>query len=271
MAQISNTNLQHIVDKAARHAAEADGVGLASAIATSAAYTVTAPTGGLTVADTDVLALLLTLVQGFTDQDQMADFIPPVNDLNEVTPVLQAYMFSFWAKVRKALDNHMARYIGNAMAVGDLSPLDAALRVINATTLTLRVSGLFNKYFGGIASTNQFTPIPFVLATVAATGASAATFVHVSSISGIYGPGQIALMNTKGETSEATITFTATKGGVGIVTSIAAGALTNQYLTAATDTSQTYTDAPAFTSISGATAGDTYAIVILPDRTINAA
>jgi hypothetical protein len=132
---------------------------------------------------------------------------------------------------------------------------------------------LFNKYFGNISPANQFTPIPFTLATVAATGASAATFTHVSAISGIYGPGQIALLNTKlgGNTTEATITFTATKGGVGISTAIAAGSLTYDYLTAATDTSQTYTDAPAFTSISGATAGDTYAIVILPDRTINAA
>jgi hypothetical protein len=271
MSQISVSNLQHIVDKMARHAAESNGDQLASAIATGATYTWASFTGGLAVADYDVLSLLQTLVTGFTDADQQSDFVPPVDALNTFSPLLNAFLYSFWSGVRKGLDSHMSRYAGNAMVVGDLTPLDAALRVLNATTLTLRLHGAFGQYFGGISPNNLFTPKPFVLATLTLTGATAGTFTHVSSISGQYGPGQIALMNVKANTTAATIAFTGTQGGVGIPISITAGATTNYYITPATDISQTFTDAPALTSISGGTSGDLYDIIILPDRCINAA
>jgi hypothetical protein len=271
MAQISNSNLQSILDKMARWGGEADGIPLASAISTAAVYTATSPTGGLTKANSDVLALLLALASGFSDVYQQQDFEPPANDLNVAQPLGGVLYASLWSAMRKALDKHAARY--NAVAQGDLSALDALLRILNTSAITLRASGLFQQYFGGISVANMFTPTPFVLATVTATAAATATFAHVASIALSYGPGQIALLNTKsgGNTSTATITVTCTKSGVATSVAITAGATTYDYLTAATDTSQTYTDCTALVSISGATAGDTYALVILPDRTVNAA
>lgn len=275
MAQVSNANLTHLVDRPARHVLELNGTPIAKAIAAAGVYETTTPTSaGLAVANTDVLAALQTLALSFyADPDQTDDFVPPCVDLYANTPLINQFAYSFFAKLRRALDNHMARYAGNAMIAGDRSPLDAALRVINLSTL-LRVHSAFAQYFGDISPANIFTGTPFVLATIAASGATTAVLTHVSSISGIYGPGQIMLLNTKGAGeggSSVVVTVTCTQNGVAATEIFTTAATTYLQLTATTDTSKTFTDCTALVSIANATDGDTYSVVIVPDRVIYAA
>ncbi len=269
MSQISNGNLTSICDKMTRHALEAAGVPIPTDIATGAVYAESTPNAGLAVANTDVLGALKTLVTGFTDADQQADLIEPVLTVYDVTPVLNQFLYSFWTGVRRALDAHMSRYSANAMAVGDRSPLDAALRVINDSTL-LRLSGSFNQYYGDISPANLFTPSPFVLAHITITGASTLTFAHVSAIAD-YGPGQIAIRNTKTEGLTSTVlTLTATAGGLTLTPAATVAVTTLDQLTACDDTSKVFSDCTAAT-VSGGVATDTFDVVILPDRTVDAA
>lgn len=270
MSQISNNNLKAICDKMTRHAAEANGSPMADDIATGAPYTETAPNAGLLVANTDVLGALKTLVTGFTDADQQADFIEPVLTLFQGTPLINQFIYSFWQGVRRALDAHVSRYSGNAMAVGDRSPLDAALRVINLSTL-VRLSGAFNQYYGDISPANLFAPTPFTLAQIIITGATALTFTHVSAIDGIYGPGQIAIRNTKTEGLTSTVlTLTGIAGGLALSPEATVATTTDDQLTACDDTAQVYTDCTAAT-VTGGFTGDTFDVVILPDRSVAAA
>jgi len=269
MSQISNTNLKVICDKATRHALLANGSPMADDIATGAIYVETAPAAGLLPANDAILAALKTAVTNFTDADQQADFIEPVLTLFQGTPLLNQFMYSFWSGVRRALDAHMSRYSVNAMAVGDRSPLDAALRVINLSAL-VRLHGDFNTYFGDISPVNLFTPLPFVLAHITITGASTLTFVHVSAISD-YGPGQIAIHNTKTEGLTSTVlTLTAIAGGLALAPTSTVTVQTDEHLTVCSDTAQVYTDCTGAT-VTGGVSTDTFDVVILPDRVINAA
>lgn len=270
MSQISNSNLTILVDRMTRHAMEANGSPMADDIATGAVYTETAPDSGLLVANTDVLSALETLVTGFTDADQQSDFIPPVLGIVQNTPLINQFIFSFWAGVRRALDAHMSRYSVNAMQVGDRSPLDAALRVINLTTL-LRLSGSFQQYYGDISPANLFSPTPFVLAHITITAATTLTFQHVSAVDGYYGPGQIAIRNTKTEGLSSTVlTLTAIAGGLALNPTSTVTVTTDDELTAASDTSKVYTDCTAAT-VTGGVSTDTFDVVLLPDRSVAAA
>lgn len=268
MAQISNTNLQHVLDKMARYASEADGVALASAIATGAAYTATSPNGGLQVANTDVISALQTVIQGLSDIVQQGDFAPPANNLG--SPILSTYVYSIWSQMRHALDMHALRY--NAGASGDLSGLDSLLRVLNASAITLRAHGAFQTYFGGLSPANLFTPTPFTLATIAVTGATTANLTHVAANTA-YGLGQIAILNTKAEgLTSTTLSLKGTQSGTPSTSFTATVATTtNNEITACSDTTQTWSDCTSLTSISGGNSGDTFSVVILPDRTIQSA
>ena len=271
MAQISNANLITILDRMARWGGEAGGIPLASAVATGGVYAATSPNAGIAVADTDVLAALQTLVGGFTDVHQQEDFIPPVVALNDGQPALGSLGYNFWAAVRQALDIHGLRY--NSLATGDLSGLDAMLRVLNASTPTVRAHGLFNQYFGNLSPGNVFVPTPFTLATLAVTGATSATFTHVAALDlTLYGRGKIAVLNTKTEGLTSTVlTMTCTKSGVATSVVFTVNVTTNNYLTAGGDATLTFSDCTALVSISGGFTGDTFSLVILPDRAISAA
>ena len=275
MAQISNTNLKHIVDKMARFALLANGTALATAIATGSPYAATALTGGLAIADADVLTQMVTLTTGFTDQDQQNDFVPPSVYIQENTPQLLQYLYSFWVGMRNALNAHMARYSINQMIAGDQSPLDAALRVINAGGITVRVHSAFQQYFGGISPNNVFTGTPLVLGTVTITGASAGTFSSAGTPTvGFCGPGQIAMENTAAEgLTSTTITLSCLQaGGTAQTNTWTVATTTINQLTAVTDTSQTYVSVAAQTpTITGGNATDTFNVVLLPDRLIVAA
>jgi hypothetical protein len=271
MAQISNADLIHILDRMARWGGEAAGIPLASAVATGGVYAATSPNAGIAVADADVLAALQTLVGGFTDVHQQEDFIPPVVALNDGQPALGSLGYNFWAALRRALDIHGLRY--NSLAAGDLSGLDAMLRVLNASAPTVRAHGLFNQYFGNLSPGNVFVPTPFTLATLAVTGATSATFTHVGALDlTLYGPGKIAVLNTKTEGLTSTVlTMTCTKSGVATSVPFTVNVTTNNYLTAGGDATLTFSDCTALASISGGVTGDTFSVVILPDRAISAA
>ena len=290
MAQISNANLQSILDKIARHAAEANGDVLATAIATGGAYAVSSPNSGLSVANSDVLAALDTLVHT-TIADVTLDRLayPAINTLNIQNPTLQSFEASLWAAVVAALDAY--GLANNALALNDSGGIDAMLRVLNAAAPTLRVHAAFDKYVRGIAANNTFTDVPYVLGTIAVTGAAAGTL----TLAGLnntgqldtsrFGPGQIAMLNSKGsaEGTQDVITLMCNKNGVATQLVFTAGATTDKYLTAATgDTSKTFTGLSgtggaqgaagcALVSIATGTAADAFSIVILPDRPINAA
>jgi hypothetical protein len=271
MAQISNANLTTILDRMARWSAEAAGIPLASAVATGGVYAETSPNAGIAVADTDVLGALQTLVSGFTDVHQQADFIPPVVALNDGQPTLGNLGYNFLAALRQALDIHGLRY--NSLAAGDLSGLDAMLRGLNASTPTVRAHGLFNQYFGNLSPGNVFVPKPFTLATLAVTGATSATFTHVAALDlTLYGAGKIAIRNTKTEgLTSTTLTMTCTKSGVATSVTFTVNTTTNNYLTAGNDATLTFSDCTALVNISGGVTGDTFSVVILPDRAISAA
>ena len=272
MAQISNANLIILLDKMARWAAEAEGTALASSLST---YAVTAPTGGIGVANTDVLAALKVAVAAYTDADQQADFVCPVLDLNNSQPILGSLAFYFWTKMRRALDEHMGRYAANAIAAGDISYLDAALRVLNAAVATVRAHALFAQYFGGLNPNNVFPATPITLATVVVTGASTATFTHIAALdSTLYGPCKLMVLNTKTEGLTSTVLTFPVAVKAGVPTSIAATitSQTSQLLTAFGDTTVAFTDCPVTSAtISGGVSTDTFSVVAIPDRAINAA
>lgn len=268
--QISNTNLQHILDKAARWATEANGDAIPTAITLGSPYAVSSPSGwGISVANSDVLGALLTLVETFTDSFQLIDLLSPAANLNAYQPVFPSQFYSVWSAVIAGLNTQGGRY--NNAAPGDLSGLDTMLRVINASAPTLRASSQFATYFGGLSQNNVFATTPFTLATISVTGATTATLTP-SATALPYASGQIALLNTKSEgLTSTTISVQGTKSGTSTASSVTVATTTNNQLTAFGDTTKLWTAITALNSISGGFNGDTFSVVIIPDRLINAA
>jgi len=279
MAQISTANLQTLLDKMARWAAEANGDALASAVATGGAYAATVPNSGLVVANSDVLATLDTLVlTTIADPDLDRLVYPFVDQLKIQNPVGNSTWAAIWGQVLNALDAYGAYW--NALTLADKGGLDAMLRVLNAAAPTLRVHAAFAKYFGRVSPGNVFTDVPYVLGTIAVTGASAGTYTP-TGLNGTgnldttrFGPGKIALQNTKGS-AEGTldvVTVNAIKNGVSTPETFTAGATSNNYLTQATgDVTLTFSGVAAqVPTISSGTNADAFSLVILPDRAINA-
>jgi hypothetical protein len=270
MAQISTANLKLVLDFMAQHAAEADGIPLASAVATGAVYTVTVPNSGLSVANADVLDDLNTLVKSggtIGDAAFSALVAGTILGLDTINPGLEV---GYWQPMMDALDSY--GLLNNDQITTDRGGLDTMLRVLNASTPTLRVHGLFEKYFGRVSPNNVFVPTPFTLATIAVSAADAATLSHVAALdTTLYAPGKIAIMNTKGEGTQPStaLTLNCTKNGSLTSVTFTIGAATDKYLTAGTDTSLAFTDCPAQTpGVSGGNNGDEFAVVILPDRAI---
>jgi hypothetical protein len=256
MAIIGTNNLQTILDKAARWAGETQGD----------TSVVAAANAGLLVANTDVLAALQTAVMGLTDVEQVADLLPSIRDLNDGAPVLHSWAGSVWAAVMRALDTHSQRY--------GYASLDAYLTYLNSVSPTLRVHGAISL-LRAFSPGNVFTSANCVLATAAVTGASTATFTHVAALDTTrYAPGQIKVLNTKGEGLTSTVlTFPgAIKNGVATSINATVTVTTNATLTVFSDANLAFTDCPiAGATISGGNAGDTFSIVIVPDRSVSAA
>ena len=99
MAQISNANLQSILDKIARHAAEANGDVLATAIATGGAYAVSSPNSGLSVANSDVLAALGSIDYWFVTEGR---------------------------RVHKTVHQYLMRFLGGELSDEDLEVSEVA-------------------------------------------------------------------------------------------------------------------------------------------------
>ena len=264
MAIISASHLQTILDKAARWAAEA--VGDSNVVAS--------PNAGLLVANSDVLSALETAVAGFTDPEQLADLLPSVRDLADSNPILNSWAGSVWSELLDALDAHCRRY--------GYANLDAYLTYLNQSTPTLRAHGDFSQYLGRVSAPNTFTPGNALvlrgnglLAVVTVTGAATADFVHVGPLDLTkYAPGQIKVLNTNTEGLTSTVlTFPNainSSGAESIVATITVQ--TNGHLTVFSDTGLIFSDCPvAGASISGGNAGDTFAIVIVPDRSVTSA
>lgn len=276
MAQISTGNLTTLMDRMARHAAELSGTPLASAIATGGAYAATSPSGGVGNANTNVLSAMVTSALSYADAAQMADLIPAISQASLAPGTSDNFLSTFWAPLRRALENHLGRY--NSRTSTDLSYLDAALRVINANAITLRAHGAFAQYFGGVSAANVFTPTPYVIGTLTVTGATTATFAKTGMggstgllDTSLYGPGQVALLNTKSEgLTSTTFVLTCLSSGVGVPVTIDVTSTTNNELTAGDVTTQTITGVTGLVSVAGGVSTDTFSIVILPDRCINA-
>jgi len=271
MAQISTANLQALLDKLARQTAEANGDALASAVATGAVYVVTVPNSGLSVANADVLAALETLVGTTIADTPLSDLIlAEVQRLNLQNPAL---VRDYLRVVVDGLDNYGR--LNNALLATDRGGLDAMLRVLNASTPTLRAHALFNKYFGRLSPANVFVGTPYVLGSIAVSGADAATYTPTGTgllDTCLYAPGKIAILNTKAEGLTSTVlTLTCIKNGVPTSVAFTVATTTDKYLTAGGDTSKTMTGCTALVSISGGVASDAFSVVILPDRAISAA
>jgi hypothetical protein len=255
MSIISSSDLQTILDKAARHAAEVLGD----------PNVVTTPNAGLLVANTDVLAALQTAVAGFTDDGQVADLLPAVYGLAQAPPGLS--FGPIWAGVLDALDRHCRRF--------GYDTLDKYLDYLNVTTPTLRAHGDFAAYIRGLSPGNVFTPANWVVMHVTVTGAGTATFTHIAALDTTkYGKAQIKVLNTKTEGLTSTVlTFPkAQKNGADHSVVATITDTTDGHLTVFDDTDLAFTDVLVTSAtISGGNSTDTFDIVIVPDRDIAAA
>lgn len=257
MAIIGASDLQAVLDKAARWAAEALGD----------SNVVDTPNAGVSIANTNVLAALQTAVQGLSDDQQVADLLPAIVDLAASPPQINSWAGSNWAAVLDAIERHCRRY--------GYATLDDYLDDLNDPTPTVRVHEDFAKYLRGISPANVFTPANVVLMNVTVTGAATATFTHVAALdTAKYAPGQIKVLNTKAEGLSSTVlTFPkAQKDGADQSVEATITATDDEALTAFDDTDLAFTDVlTTSATISGGNSTDTFDIVIVPDRSITAA
>ncbi len=271
MAILSNANLKTLLDKLARFAAELNGDNLETTVAAGGTRLLTAFAAGLTVANSDVWSSLDTLIAGFADNDQKSDLLPASHFLNQNNPNALALLSAILAAPLAALDVHCALRSG-VSTVQQPNALDAYLTSLNLTTPTGRVHGellLVRKFSAG----NVFFPTFLQLGTIAVTGAASGTYTHGAAVDLTkYGAGQIMLLNTNAHTTNAILSVTALKpGGATATVTFTAGGLTNNLLTAGSDITQSFSDVSGITVTSGGTAGDNYAVVLVPDRAVNAA
>jgi hypothetical protein len=240
----------------------------------------------MSVANSDVLATLDTRVlTTIADETFMRVVFPAVDKLNIQNPSGAAFFASVWngqpvsgAKgVLDALDDYGQLF--NALIATDRGGLDALLRVLNASSPTLRVHGLFAKYFGRVSPNNVFTDVPYVLGTILISGSTAGTYTP-TGLNGTgmldttrFAPGQVALQTSKsgGNSSADAVTMTVISGGVPVVVTFTTTDTAN-YLTPATGlTTKTVTGAIAQSiTVTSGTNLDTFNVVILPDRAISA-
>ncbi len=262
MALISNTDLQAIVDKMARWAAESVG---------DAAFS-NAFNAGMELANANVMSgsgSLFDYIFGTcTDGDVAADLLGAARDLDESNPVPPTrflFNISGVSAFLTSLNNHIKRYNPTT------TTLDAYLSELNASTPTLRVHQAFHDHLKAMTRKNVFVGADTVLATFTTSGAATGTYAHVAALGSAYAGSKLVVKNQGVVTTGATLSVTGKKLDA-----------TTQIITATivTGTDNTETDLSLTTklfydvtniTISGGTASDVYEIVAKTDRDISAA
>lgn len=256
MAIISSGNLQTVLDKMARWAAEAAGD----------SQVVTTPNAGIVIANTDVLAALETTIDGLTDNDQNADLLPAIRDLGDSAPALNYFGAAAWAGMLDAFDRHARRY--------GYADLNAYLSFLNVTTPALRVHNDFSKYLGRVRSPNVFIPVDTDLARIDITGAAAGTFVDIAAIdTTLYGGAKLVAKNNGALTTNPVLSVTVMNliTGASQVLTVTTGSLSDGAETDLSDTTKKFWDVTNITVTSDGTGGNSVKIVAKTDRSITAA
>jgi hypothetical protein len=261
MAIISNADLQGLLDKLARWAAEAVGD----------------PdfddsfTAGIALANSNVMSGAGSLAEylfGLADEDPAADMLSAARDLDEENPVAPTRFLIQIAGISAfftALNRHILRYNPSTATI------DAYLTSLNASTPTLRVHQALHDHLKVFSRKNVFIANDTVLATFSCTGATTGTFASVTTIGTSYAGAKLVVKNQGAVTTGATLTVTGKK--IDATTT----ALTGTVVTGTDNTEldlssvlKLYVEVTNIT-ITGGTNGNVYEIVAKTDRDISAA
>ena len=260
MSLISNMNLQTVIDKLARFAAESVGdpefSGAFNAGFSSASGHVFS--GGSSLA---------SFVLGLGDEDQVADLLPPARDLDETNPTPPANLVVNAPGIGAmliAIDKHFQRFGYNG--------LDAYLSSINSPTPTLRAHGMFRRYLGKVTAPNSFLPNDLVVATFNITGATTGTYAHSAAIDTTqYAGAKLVVKNVTALTGTTGVTVTGKKlDGTTASLTASVSTLTINHETDLSDVTMKFVDVTNI-AVTGGTNGDEIEIVAKTDRSIASA
>lgn len=260
MPIMSNTQLQHILDKMARWAVESVGDPTFNA----------GFNAGMTQANADVLSgsnSIAAYVLATADEDIVADLLPAARSLDENNPSpADGFLLTIpeMNSMITALNTHFKGF--------SYKGVDDYLTKTNLAAPTLRANGFFKTYLKTLSAGNCYVPNDQVIATFTETGASAGTFAHQAAIDKTkYAGAQFKVKNLTALTTSAVVSVTAVKID-GTVATLTATLSTHTIgtETALSDTSQVYVDATAI-SITTGTSGDQFEIIAKADRSIAAA
>jgi hypothetical protein len=264
MGQISQGNLQTILDKLARFASESVGdpefnssfnAGMALA-----ASNVLSGAGGIA-----------TFLLSLNDEDVEADLLPAARILDEQHPTPPDGFLLTVPSIKAqltAIDTHLKGY--------GFAGLDAYLTSLNGATgmtPTLRAHGHFKKYLKTLSARNAFVPVDTDLATFAETGAATGTYAHVAAIDKtVYAGAKLVIKNVTALTSSPVVTV-AVKKFDGTTASLTA-TLSTHTINAETDLSDTtkvFVDVTNITIASGGTNAESFKVVAKSDRSVASA
>jgi hypothetical protein len=261
MSIINNTDLQGLLDKLARWAAEAVGDEDFD----------DSFTAGIALANSNVMSgagSLQTYLFGLADPDPAADMLDAARDLDESNPVAPTRFLIQIAGISaffSALNAHIVRYNPST------STIDAYLTSLNASTPTLRVHQALHDHLKVFSRKNVFIGNDTVLATFSCTGATTGTYASVTTIGTSYAGAKLVVKNQGAVTTGATLTVTGKKidGTTQALTAtISTGTdNTEQNLSSVL---QLFTEVTNIT-ITGGTNANVYEIVAKTDRSVAAA
>lgn len=263
MPIISNTDLQAVVDKLSRWAAESVG---------DASFS-NSFNAGMELANSDVMSGSNSLFQyladlAATDADPAADMLSAARDLDEDNPVPPTrFLFSIpgISAFLTAINNHIKRY--NPAT----TTLDAYLSSLNVSTPTLRVHEALHNHIKSFTRANVFVASDTVLATFTASGATTGTYTHVAALPSYVAGAKLVIKNQGAVTTGATLSVTGKK--LDATTQVITGTVstgTDNTETNLSVTTKLFYDVTNVT-ISGGTSGNVYEIVAKTDRDISAA
>lgn len=261
MPILDNTQLQAILDKLARFAAEAVGD-----IEFNPAFT-----AGIQTASLNTLSgggALAAYIISLSDEDIMADLLPAARTADQTNPTLIAgYLTSITsvAAILHALDAHFHHF--------SYASVDAYLTEQNLSTPTLRAHGHFRKHLKLLSAKNCFIPNDLDIATCAITGSAAGTYAHVAAVDSTkYAGAKLVVKNVGALTTGPTIGVVVTLlDGTSDVLTATISTLTDAHETDLSDVTQLYVDVTGIGIVSGGTNGDHIKIVAKTDRSVAAA
>jgi hypothetical protein len=262
MPMITNTDLRNLLDKLARWGTMSVGD---SSFGSSFNAGMTSANAAVMSGSGSLFQYLATLAA--TDADPAADMLESARNLDEANPTPPTrFLFGITsvAAFLNALNNHIKRY--NPAT----TTLDAYLLQLNATTPTLRVHQAFSDHLKLMSRKNVFVGADTILATFAATGATAGTFTSLTTLAN-YAGAKLVVKNQGAVTTGATLTVTGKKlddTTQAITATIATG--TDNTETDLSSTVQSFVQVTGVT-ITGGTNANTYKIVAKTDRSIAAA